>query len=120
MNFLHFESLVSSLTDAVHRGELVHTEILLFTDNAVAEGAFYKGSSPSRQLFELVLKLKCLELHHGLRLHLIHVSGTRMQAQGTDGLSRGDLTNGVMNGADMLSFVPLHLLAFDRSSGVFP
>jgi hypothetical protein len=120
MNFLHFESLVYSLADALHWGELVHTEIFLFTDNAVAEGAFYKGSSPSRQLFELVLKLKCLELHHGLRLHLIHVSGTRMQAQGTDGLSRGDLTNGVMNGADMPSFVPLHLSALDRSSGVFP
>ena len=30
-----------------------------------------------------------------------------MIAQGTDGLLRGDLTAGVMAGAEMLSFVPL-------------
>ncbi len=30
-------------------------EMFLFTDNAVAEGAFYKGTSPSRALFDLVL-----------------------------------------------------------------
>ena len=38
--------------------------------------------------------------------------------QGTDGLSRGDKTSGVMAGETMLSFVPLHLSAFDRSSDI--
>jgi len=120
MQFPYFDALVNSLTDAVHRGELDHTEIILFMENAVAEGVFYKGSSPSRQLFDLILKLKCLELHHGLYLNLIHVAGTRMQEQGTDGLSRGDLTTGIMNGIDMLHFVPLHLSAVERSSSVLP
>jgi hypothetical protein len=32
-----------------------------------------------------------------------------------DGVSRGDLNAGVMAGANMLSFVPLHLSAVDRS-----
>ena len=48
-------------------------------------------------------------------LHIIHVAGTRMIAQGTDGLSRGDLLEGVMKGIDFLSYVPVHLSALDRS-----
>jgi hypothetical protein len=47
------------------------------------------------------------------------VSGHRMQAQGTDGLSRGDLFAGVMRGQPLLSQVPLHLSAIDRSPGVY-
>jgi len=92
--FSNYREAFNLLEGLEHQVASMNFLLFLFTDNAVAEGAFYKGSSPSRQLFELVLKLKCLELHHGLRLHLIHVSGTRMQAQGTDGLSRGDLTMG--------------------------
>jgi len=46
-----------------------------------------------------------------MRLHMIHVAGSRMIAQGTDGLSRGHYASGVMSGLSMLEFVPLHLLA---------
>jgi len=42
-------------------------------------------------------------------VHVIWVSGKCMIAQGADGLSRGDLTNGVMSGKPMLDFAPLHL-----------
>ena len=49
-------------------------------------------------------------------LHVVHVSGKRMIKQGTDGLSRGDHSTGVMAGAAMNSFIPLHLDAFERSS----
>jgi hypothetical protein len=42
-----------------------------------------------------------------------------MQAQGTDGLSRGDLFSGVMRGQPLMSQVPLHLSAIDRSPGVY-
>ncbi len=38
-----------------------------------------------------------------------------MIAKGTDGLSRGDLDMGVMEGSSMLAFVPLHLGALQRS-----
>ncbi len=41
-----------------------------------------------------------------------------MIAQGTNGLSRGYLDVGVMGGSGMLSFVPLHLGAIDRSPSV--
>ena len=50
----------------------------------------------------------------GARFHLCHVSGTRMIAQGSDGLSRGNLSVGVMAGKSMLNFVPLHLGALAR------
>jgi hypothetical protein len=53
-------------------------------------------------------------MHYSLRLHVVHVAGQRMIAQGTDGLSRGDLDMGVMEGASMFSFLPLHLGALER------
>eukprot|EP00978_Attheya_sp_CCMP212_P002155 scaffold4461_cov48-Attheya_sp.AAC.1 len=59
----------------------------MFTDNSTAEAAYWKGTSKSRKLFELVLMLKKLEVKYDIILHVIHVSGKRMMAQGTDGLS---------------------------------
>jgi hypothetical protein len=47
-------------------------------------------------------------------IDIIWIAGTRMIAQGTDGLSRSDLTTGVMSGQPMLSYIPLHLSALDR------
>ena len=47
-------------------------------------------------------------------IHVVWVAGKRMIAQGSDGLSRSDLTSGVLRGIDMLSYVPLHLSAGER------
>ena len=47
-------------------------------------------------------------------LHVVHVAGTWMIEQGTDGLSRGALLEGVMAGRDMLLFVDLALTAIQR------
>ena len=49
------------------------------------------------------------------KIHLSHVSGKRMIAQGSDGLSRGNLAEGVMRGADMKGFIPINKTAFERS-----
>jgi hypothetical protein len=114
-NYKELGNLVSALKQAVEDRALTDCEIFLFTDNTTAEGAYYKGNTPSRKLFELVLELKQLGMRAGLILHVVHVSGKRMIAQGTDGLSRGDHTGGVMQGRDMTDFIPLHLTAFDRS-----
>ena len=38
----------------------------------------------------------------------------RMIEQGTDGLSRGDLLEGVMKGQSMLDFIPLNESAIER------
>jgi hypothetical protein len=40
-------------------------------------------------------------------LHVIWAAGTRIQAQGTDGLLRADLTSGIMAGKSPLMFAPL-------------
>lgn len=79
---------------------------------------FYKGNTPNKQLFDLVLRLQKLEMTGHFLLNVIHVAGTHMISKGTDGLSRGDLFEGVLAGADMLSFVPLHLSALDRQLGI--
>ena len=96
-------------------GDLKSTEVFIFTDNSTAERAFFKGSSTSRILHDLVLRLQKLEMTAGIKLHFIHVSGTRMITQGSDGLSRGNLSEGVMRGEEMTSFIPLHLSALERS-----
>ena len=51
----------------------------------------------------------------GLILHVVHISGKCMIAQGTDGLSRGDHTEGVMQGRGMGTYMLLHLSALQRS-----
>jgi len=114
-NYRELRNLVDAVDVLVQEQGLDGAEIFLFTDNSTAEGAFWKGNSRSRKLFELVLRLKRLEWDHGLTLHVVHVAGKRMIAQGTDGLSRADFTEGVMAGHPMGNYVPLHLSAKDRS-----
>jgi hypothetical protein len=94
---------------------LIDCEIFLFTDNTTAEAAYWKGTSKSEWLFLLVLRLRLLELHNNLIIHVIHVMGTRMKAQGTDGISRGNKSMGVMRGIPMEQFCPLHETALERS-----
>ena len=115
-NFREAVNLVIKLETMVEEGTL-HSgvELFLFTDNYTTESVFYKGDARSQKLFDVVLRLRQLEMKHGLFVHVVWVSGKRMIAQGTDGLSRGDLTTGVMAGDSMLSFVPLHLSVNDRS-----
>ena len=107
-------TIVEASEEEAARGGLDNCEYFLFTDNSTTELAYYKGSSTSRQLHELVLRLKMLEMKHSMRLHIVHCSGRRMIAQGTDGCSRGTLLEGVMAGQNMLSFVDLDKSAIER------
>jgi hypothetical protein len=114
-NWKEIANLVRALYRLVKEKGLQGTEIFVFTDNSTAEGAFWKGTSKSRRLFELVLELKQLKMEADLILHTIQVSGRQMIiVQGMDGLSRADHSRGVMSGRPMLEFVPLHLSALDR------
>lgn len=63
--------------------------LLYFTDNMVTYDVFRKGSSSSTSLWILLLKIKLLELQLQCVVQVIHVPGTTMVEQGTDGLSRG-------------------------------
>jgi hypothetical protein len=75
----HLQNLVQSVEHDASQGLLTRAEMFLFTDNP-AEGAFYKGTSTNKQQFELVLRLKQLELDFQFQLHVIHIARTRMQA----------------------------------------
>jgi hypothetical protein len=114
-NYRELRNLVETLEDAYRKGLLNNREIFMFTDNSTAESAFFRGTSSSKHLFDLVLRLRKIEMTGTCQIHMIHVAGTRMIWQGTDGLSRGDKNSGVMAGEVMTSFIPLHLSARDRS-----
>lgn len=49
-----------------------------------------------------------------VKIQMVHVPGSRLTNQGTDGLSRGDISEGVMASGSMLSFVPLHKSALQH------
>lgn len=113
-NYKELRNLVETTEEEAAAGRLFNAEFFLFTDNSTAENSFYRGSSKSKSLHELVLRLRKLELEFNLVIHLIHVAGTRMIAQGTDGGSRGSLLEGVMTGKPMLDFVELAKSAIER------
>jgi hypothetical protein len=119
-NYRELRNLVESLEEMGRQQELTGVEVFLFTDNSTAEAAFNRGSSSSSTLFDLVKKVKLLEMCHQARVHVIHVAGTRMIVQGTDGLSRGCLVEGVMKGDSIASFIPLHETALQRSGDIMP
>ena len=117
-NFRELANLVQTLQEYNVSQSLKGIELILFTDNVTAEAAFFRGSSKSRKLFELVLELRQLEVRASCKINFIHVAGTRMIAQGTDGLSRGDLNEGVMKGDQLSTFIPLHLSALERQENL--
>lgn len=114
-NYRELRNVVEALEDAEANGDLADAQVFFCTDNSVAEMAIYKGTSSSLTLYDLVLRLKKLEMRSGCQVLVSHVSGKRMIAQGTDGVSRGNLSEGVMAGRPMFEFLPFHLSATDRS-----
>jgi hypothetical protein len=113
-NWREFANLVNFIKRAVLAHDLDRTELFMFTDNQTAESAFWKGHSSSPKLFDLILRLRKLEMTHGIILHVIHVSGKRMINKGTDGLSRADHSTEVMMGHDITDWVPLNKGALTR------
>ena len=50
-------------------------------------------------------------------LNFIYVAGTRMKRAGIDGLSRGDILEGMIIGQNPLDFITLNESADERSGG---
>ena len=90
------------------------SEVFIFTDNSTFKRTYHRGSSTSKLLHKVILELCKIEMSGKLILHVIWFSGCRMIHQGSDGLSRGDFSSGVMGGQDFLKFIPLNKTAFDR------
>jgi hypothetical protein len=72
-----------------------------------------KENVSSKKLFHLTLEVRQLEMREGASILVSPVSGKRMKAQGTDGVSRGQLKEGVSVGESMLSFILFHLTSIE-------
>ena len=118
-NWREFENLVCTVEEAGKKGMLSGSTVLLATDNSTVEAALYKGNSSSEKLFDLVVRLRNAELRSSCKLLVTHVSGKRMIAQGTDGVSRGNLREGVAVGEAMISFCPWAKSALEVNSNLW-
>ena len=119
-NFREFCNLVETLEHEAKLGRLKHSTIIIATDNSTVESCIYKGNSTNHKLYDLIIRFKDLELVTGSKFLITHVSGKRMMAQGTDGISRGHLREGISLGASMISFCPWGTCALQRSSTLLP
>jgi hypothetical protein len=119
-NYREFENVVETLEEEAKQGKLRGAIIFLCTDNSTVEAALYKGNSSSKKLFELVLRVRSLEMKEGVRISVSHVSGDRMKAEGTDGTSRGQFREGVNVGEAMLDFIPWNESARERTPCLEP
>jgi hypothetical protein len=66
-NFREFENVVETLEEEARKGSLQGAEIYLCTDNSTIEAALYKGTSSSEKLFDLVVRVRKLELQQQAR-----------------------------------------------------
>ena len=96
-NFRELANIVMKVEQMASEGRLNSlAEVFIFTDNMHAESAFYRGTAKSPEVLRLMFRLHKILMVGEAFVHVVWVSGKRMIAQGTDGLSRSDLTNGVM------------------------
>ena len=119
-NLRELKNLVETLEVMAKLGHLSGFEIFICTDNAVSEAAYFNGSSSSEELFNCIVRLRQLEMGHRCKIYIFHVSGKRMIKQGSDGLSRGNFTEGSMKGTSVLEYIPFNLTAIERSPGLKP
>ena len=108
--------MVNGIREESEKGNLHHAVLFLCTDNSTVEGAVTKGNTPSPRLFELIMELKRCQMLHEFMVHVIHVSGTRMISQGTDGVSRGDIKQVMTIDKPIRQLVPINISAMDLSA----
>ena len=105
-NFREFANLVETIEEEVETGSLQNCQLIMATDNSTVESAIFRGNSSSEKLYDLVVRFRLAELKCGSKFVVTHVSGNRMKIQGTDGISRGELKEGISIGQYMLQFCP--------------
>jgi hypothetical protein len=89
-NWKELRTLLATLERAREQRDKVRgATFFYFTDNIVSYYIVSSGASPSPLLHQLIVDIKTLELELDCQIEVVHVPGTSMIAQGTDGLSRG-------------------------------
>jgi hypothetical protein len=132
-NWKELQTLLATLQQAKSSGNKTVSGSTLFgfTDNLVACCVVSSGSSTSPELHKLIVGMKVLEQELGFVLEVVHVAGTLMIAQGTDGLSQGVLCSALHECLDqnlMLASIflpvphspPLTAWAYRESNICFP
>jgi hypothetical protein len=74
-NYRELHNLITSMEEAHAAGLLNNCELFMFTDNSTTESAYFKGTSSSQRLFDLVLRLRCLQMSGDLVIHKLLVPG---------------------------------------------
>ncbi len=86
MNFWEFENVVCALEAEAALGNLEEGAIIfMYTNNLIIEAGLAKGNSSSWKVYDLVLKVRTMEMTCACHIIVSHVSGKRMKGQGTDG-----------------------------------
>jgi hypothetical protein len=89
-NWKELRTLLWTMERLVANGKnLRGSTMFYFTDNMTSYYIVQNGSSKSIELHKLIRKIKAYEVLLGCRIEVIHVPGTLMIEEGTDGLSRG-------------------------------
>jgi len=116
-NWREATNLVDRIEELAEDEDARDMEVIILTDNEVFERTFWKGSSTVELLHETMLRLRRTAMRSRLRALVYHISGERMKRIGVDGLSRGDMYEGVLAGGDPLDYVPFNEGANARSVG---
>jgi hypothetical protein len=75
-NWKELTKLVESLElETTREGRLQGCKVFLFMDKLMAKAAFFQGTSSNECLFNLILRLRKLELEQQCLLHLMHACG---------------------------------------------
>lgn len=88
-NWKEARTLLHTLEREENATRLQGCTVFYFTDNQITYWIVNSGGSSSVGLHKLLRRIKFLEIKLDLRLEVVHVPGTHMIDQQTDGLSRG-------------------------------
>ena len=88
--------MIDNLEEEGIEGPLNEAMMFFVTDSSTVEDTVDKGNTPSRALCEHVLQIKRIQFKFKLVLHITRFSGTIMICQGTYGVSRGILNQGMI------------------------
>ena len=112
-NFWESSNLLNSLKSYCESGKIVlGSDIFICTNNTVSKSTYFKVFSKSSKLHNMIVDLGWLEMERQLIVHFLFILGKRI-SQGTDGLFRGHLSSGIMQGKDFLKYLPFMKTALD-------